>query len=560
MKRSLNKKITIIFLSVLLVLLTVMLIVVQVVASTYVQSYTNDDVLNRHQSVSAELVDMLNEVNYGYTRITKSDKFQRLFTEISNEQKQELFTEILEEASLSDDYLNVALVANGNYFLQKEGFDLPSMYVGEALKHSDALLVMGNINNRAGYVEIGRRLQGASFSNQDYYFVFYLSMKELTSVCEKTRFEFGETMLLSSDFSILGKSDGKDIGKSILESSKYVLDDNSIYKTKIDGKEYLIVVTEVQDNYALDWYMVTQLDYEEFTQNYTTLMWILVGVAGVCFVLVLIASLMLSHRTIAPINKLSMKISAIDFKKRANNPLSIGEDGDELYELEKSYDQMLSRLYQLMDQNKQNMETQRKLEIDALQMQINPHFLYNTLDAIAWMAKIKKQPEIEKLTINLAKFFRLSLHKGDKYIYILEETELIEHFLEIEKIRFPNTINYQCDLKDGTGNYKVLKLILQPIVENCIKHGFAGKEGVGTINIEAYSEGEDILIEVSDNGCGFEVEEGFWLRPKKQVSGGYGLYNVNERIRLEYGDGYGLSVKSVVGEGTTVTVRIKKSL
>jgi two-component system sensor histidine kinase YesM len=206
------------------------------------------------------------------------------------------------------------------------------------------------------------------------------------------------------------------------------------------------------------------------------------------------------------------------------------------------------------------METQRKLEIDALQMQINPHFLYNTLDAITWMAKIKKQPEIEKLTINLAKFFRLSLHKGDKYIYMLEEAELIEHFLEIEKIRFPNTINYQCDLRDGTGNYKVLKLILQPIVENCIKHGFAGKEEVGTINIKAYSKGDDILIEVSDNGCGFDVEENFWQKPKKQVSGGYGLYNVNERIRLEYGDGYGLNVRSVVGEGTTVTVRIKKSL
>lgn len=560
MKRSLNKKITIIFLSVLLVLLVVMLVVVQVVANTYVQSYTNDDVLNRHKSVSAELVDMLNEVNYGYTRITKSDKFQRLFTEIPNEQKQELFVEILEEASLSDDYLNVALVANGSCFLQKEGFDLPSMYVGEAIKNSEASLVMGDINDRAEYVEIGRRLQGASFSKQDYYFVFYLSTKELTSVCEKTQFEFGETMLLAPGFSILGKSDGEDIGKSILESSKYVLDDNNVYKTKIDGREYLIVVTAVQDNYGLNWHMVTQLDYEEFTQSYTVLKWILVGVAGVCFILVMIASLVLSHRTVAPINNLSRKISAIDFKSRASNPLSIGEDGDELYELEKSYDQMLSRLYQLMEQNKQNMETQRKLEIDALQMQINPHFLYNTLDAIAWMAKIKKQPEIEKLTINLAKFFRLSLHKGDKYIYIVEETELIEHFLEIEKIRFPNTINYQCDLRDGTENYKVIKLILQPIVENCIKHGFAGKEGVGTISIKAYSEGEDILIEVVDNGCGFEVEDGFWQKPKKQVSGGFGLYNVNERIRLEYGDGYGLNVKSVIGEGTTVTVRIKKSL
>lgn len=228
---------------------------------------------------------------------------------------------------------------------------------------------------------------------------------------------------------------------------------------------------------------------------------------------------------------------------------------------ERSYNEMLERLYGLMEENKQNMETQRKLEIDALQMQINPHFLYNTLDAIAWMSKIKKQPEIEKLVINLAKFFRLSLHKGAKYVKISEEAELVEHFLEIEKIRFPDTIRFVNEIPESIGNYTTIKLILQPIVENSIKHGFVEKDGIGTITLGASEEGNDVLITVSDDGCGFDVPDDFWSREiNPQAQGGYGLRNVNERIRLEYGEGYGLSVESQKGVGTKVMVRIKKGI
>ncbi|MDE7454547.1 MAG: sensor histidine kinase, partial [Clostridia bacterium] len=271
-----------------------------------------------------------------------------------------------------------------------------------------------------------------------------------------------------------------------------------------------------------------------------------------------ILSIRIAKSTVAPINELSDKLSKVDFSK-PRNTLHMGEDGDELYDLERNYDEMLDRLYKLMEENNQNMETQRKLEIDALQMQINPHFLYNTLDAIAWMAKIKKQADIEKLVINLAKFFRLSLHKGDKYITIAEETELVEHFLEIEKIRFPNTINYVCNLPNSVKEYKTLKLILQPIVENCIKHGFANNSGAGTITVSAEEKGNDIVISVTDDGCGFDVPQDFWTK-KSDKPNGYGLYNVNERIRLEYGEGYGLNVTSQVGVGTTVTATIKKQV
>ncbi|MGN1066928.1 MAG: sensor histidine kinase, partial [Candidatus Fimimonas sp.] len=325
----------------------------------------------------------------------------------------------------------------------------------------------------------------------------------------------------------------------------------------VNGQKSIVAVTALSNQYNLQWYFVSVLNSDVLQRNFIVLSWALAGVAVVCGVIALVLAIRVAHATTAPINSLSDKISSVDFS--AKRGFAIGAEGDELYELERNYEEMLQRLFKLMEENKQNMETQRKLEMDALQMQINPHFLYNTLDAIAWMAKIKKQPDIEKLTINLAKFFRISLHKGDKYIKIKEETELIEHFLEIEKTRFPNTINYVCNLSDNIGEYVTLKLILQPIVENSIKHGFAGKEGVGTISISAVAERDDIVISVVDDGCGFDVTENFWTQ-KTDKPNGYGLYNVNERIRLEYGEGYGLEISSQKGVGTTVKVRIKKRL
>ena len=139
---------------------------------------------------------------------------------------------------------------------------------------------------------------------------------------------------------------------------------------------------------------------------------------------------------------------------------------------------------------------------------------------------------------------------------------LFRSFLEIEKIRFPDTIRFVNEIPENIGNYTTIKLILQPIAENSIKHGFAEKDGIGTITIGASEEGDDILITVSDDGCGFDVPNDFWTREISTQSqgGGYGLRNVNERIRLEYGEGYGLSVESTKGVGTVVTARIKKDI
>jgi len=553
MKKSLNKKFAIIFLSVLSVLLVVMLFVVQGIMTFFTQDYIEDDIQNIHKSINSAITDKLNEVNYGYTRLTQSGVFEQLITAPS----QQTFLQLVDDAALSGDYVNFVLGFDGNSFSREATFDLPSASFVEQIHNSGNILTYQMPNEGDSYLMVGRHLSSALY-NVDGFCVFYLSIDVLNEVCSITDKEIGYTMVVNGNHGIVANGTNQLVGCTIMEKSKYSLADGSVNHT-IDQVRSIVVTTKLANNYNLDWHIISVLNRNQLTKGYITLSWILVGVSAVCFLLVLFFALRTAKATVQPINQLSNKISTVDFQNR-RALFGIGTEGDELYELERNYDDMIRRLFQLMDQNKENMEIQRKLEIDALQMQINPHFLYNTLDAIAWMAKIKKQAEIEKLVINLAKFFRLSLHKGDKYIYLKEETELIEHFLEIERIRFPDTINYQCNLSDGVGDYKTLKLILQPIVENCIKHGFSGKEGKGTISISARSDGEDILIDVSDDGCGFVVPDDFLKHKTTNSTSGYGLYNVNERILLEYGQGYGLTITSQVGVGTTVTVKIKKSL
>ena len=191
-------------------------------------------------------------------------------------------------------------------------------------------------------------------------------------------------------------------------------------------------------------------------------------------------------------------------------------------------------------------------------MQINPHFLYNTLDAVSWMAKLKDEPEIEKLAVNLAKFFRLSLHRGDKFITVGEELELTAHYLEIDKIRFPDKVKVTFETDESLVNYKVLKLILQPLVENSLKYAFVEKKG--NLFIRTRLEDGDIVFEVEDDGAGFDVAEVGEKRKKKSDLGGFGLKNVDDRIKLEYGEGYGLEVHSRPGEGTRAIIRIQRRI
>ena len=556
MKRiTLTKKFVAIFLFLLVAVFLVLLLVVQVIANTVTQSFVNNDVLNRQLSMAEAISDVLDEVNNSYTRIVSSERLGEFSDAIQSGGGKELFCDIINDSSVGDKFVNVTLKIGDNWYSFSDAYDLPANSFANAIATDTRLLYFDVSGIGNGYLYAGRRFQNSA-SGLFGVIVFYLNCQSLNGILSTLDEQLGYTFVTNSNYTILARSDGKFVGLTILEQSTFPLKDGNVESKWIDGERCIVATRAVTNQYQTDWYVVSVLYYNVLQKDLIILSWVLAAIALGSLVFATIFAITLARRTVKPLNQLSQYITEADVDSAPREYL-IGQGNDELDILKKTYDEMIAHLKDLMEQNKINMDIQRKLEIDSLQMQINPHFLYNTLDAIAWMAKIKKQPEIEKLVIDLARFFRLSLHKGDKFVTVSDEVELIYYFVEIQKVRFPNTLALVCDVQEEIAQSITLKLILQPIVENSIKHGFVGNEGVGTVTVKAYGEGEDIIFEVSDDGVGFDVPQDFWQNAPNEA-GGYGLRNVNERIRLEYGAGYGLTIKSEKGKGTCVTVRIKK--
>lgn len=222
--------------------------------------------------------------------------------------------------------------------------------------------------------------------------------------------------------------------------------------------------------------------------------------------------------------------------------------------------EMTLRIKQLMRDIVAEHEAKRRSELDTLQSQINPHFLYNTLDVIVWMIENERKGEAVRIVTALAKFFRISLSRGRTIIPVRDELAHVDSYLMIQNMRYKNRFTYSIEADEETKGLAVIKLVLQPLVENAIYHGMEYMDGDGEILITARINGDDLLLKVSDNGPGMppEIARGLLEReftPSRKGSG-IGVRNVHERIRLQFGEGYGLTIKSYPDEGTVATIRL----
>ena len=207
----------------------------------------------------------------------------------------------------------------------------------------------------------------------------------------------------------------------------------------------------------------------------------------------------------------------------------------------------------------------RKAEFELLQAQINPHFLYNTLDTIVWSAEAGNQKQVVKMVGSLSDFFRSSLNKGKELVTVRDELQHVRSYLEIQQIRYQDILKYEIDVPQELFDYQIPKITIQPIVENALYHGIKNKRGGGTIVVSGKDEGETMLIQVKDDGKGMkperlkEIRRGL-LGEKLGNTAIYGLYNVNERIRLSFGEEYGVNVESTYEVGSCISVRLPKIL
>lgn len=235
---------------------------------------------------------------------------------------------------------------------------------------------------------------------------------------------------------------------------------------------------------------------------------------------------------------------------------------NEIGSLTKSFNVMTHRIEELMEQNVHEQEQKRKSEMKALQSQINPHFLYNTLDSIIWMAEGKKNEEVVLMTASLARLLRQSISNEDEVVSIGNEIEYVRSYLTIQKMRYKDKLEFEIDVEPSIKHVKIVKLVLQPIVENAIYHGLKYKESKGLLTVHGYTKGENAVIEIIDNGVGMDAETLKHIFERHKVnyhSNGVGVYNVQKRLQLHYGADYGITYRSEPGIGTTATIVIPRN-
>lgn len=271
--------------------------------------------------------------------------------------------------------------------------------------------------------------------------------------------------------------------------------------------------------------------------------------------IVMLINTYISYRITNPIRRLESSVKELE--KNLETNIYFG-GSYEIQRLSKTIRDMRDRIKSLMDEIVVEHEEKRRSEFNSLQAQINPHFLYNTLDIIVWQIENEKQAEAVKIVTALARFFRLSLGKGKNIVTLGDEIEHIKNYLTIQHMRFKNKFEYEFEIEESTTSLSSLKLMLQPLVENAIYHGMEFMDGDGLIKIKTEIANSMLFIYISDNGLGMTEEKLELVLKGVSKTGskgsGIGVKNVNERIKLYFGEDYGLKIDSEPDFGTTVTV------
>lgn len=301
-------------------------------------------------------------------------------------------------------------------------------------------------------------------------------------------------------------------------------------------------------------YTNTLVSDTQFIQIY----YLVLGVA--CFTVVVLLSLLVSFRISRPIKLLTRSMQEVE-RGNFDTHVKIAAS-DEIGNLGHTFNLMITKIRELMRQNEREHEAKRRAELQALQAQINPHFLYNTLDSIIWMAEGGKHAEVVKMVSSLAKLLRLTINKGDEIVTIREEIDQITHYLIIQKMRYRDKLDFRVEVDESIYGNRILKILLQPLVENSIYHGIKNRREGGTVRILGKRVGGRILIQIVDDGVGFDPQRMADLLKRcpggeseeTEGSDGVGVRNVDERIKLSFGEEYGLSFGCTPEAGTVVNV------
>ena len=310
------------------------------------------------------------------------------------------------------------------------------------------------------------------------------------------------------------------------------------------------------------WSVAGVSSVSEFIRNRGEIQLAYIAIAALLLAVALLLALWLSGEITRPVKDLERSMKEVqqgNFQAGIRKP----EGNDEIASLGRSFAIMTEKIGQLMEENVQEQRAKRKNELRVLQAQINPHFLYNTLDSIIWMAESKKTEEVVEMTSSLAKLLRQSISNEDEIVTIAREIEYTKNYLAIQKMRYRDQLEYRIDVDDEILNQPIVKLVIQPLVENAIYHGIKYVEGKGMLLILGSMRNGRVVLSIQDNGPGMDektlahiLEKPAPDAKKPRKSARVGVYNVHNRLQLYYGKEYGLSYESAPGQGTCVYVAV----
>ncbi|WPP40501.1 sensor histidine kinase [Paenibacillus hunanensis] len=331
-----------------------------------------------------------------------------------------------------------------------------------------------------------------------------------------------------------------------------------------EGKPWFVVFSS---SLTTGWKIVGLAPLQEIVSEADRIRQLIIFSVMLSILFVIIIYFFLTYRLTQPIQLLKhkMRLTAEGYLEAKVQPVG----NDEISDLGQSFNIMVEKIKQLLNQSILKQQLLQKAELRTLQAQINPHFLYNTLDSIVWMAEAGKSESVIQLVKALSQFFRLSLNKGRDWVTIRTELAHAQSYLIIQQMRYRDILEYHIHIDEELQEYPILNMTLQPLIENAIYHGIKNKRGKGWITISGYEENDAVIVlTVTDNGAGMTPERLELLRHEldhpvqaedyDSYEGGFGLLNVHQRLRLYFGEEYGVQLSSVASEGTTVSIRIPK--
>ena len=569
--------------SVIFATVAVLVLSAVVIVTGVSMKFTNTSIFENSSEYTHTIIQQMNQnidsyidymENIAYLISSNEDVQDYLFDEkIDNEGRYRILNQFQTILDSRSDIRNVGIISKNGRMLINDGsksvnqdLDLNTQewYATALEKPNGPILTSSHVQHiisgeRPWVITLSRGIRDRSGSGEkEGVFFIDLNYSAISGLCDQSTVGTkGYAFILDAKGNIVYHPQQQQLYNELqTENIGLIMDtdeDTVLTGTGNDGKLYSISRSE-----KTGWTVVDCTNVKELLSKSRQAQSVYVLTAIILVIVALLFSRFMARSITLPIQKLRDSM-----KKVQEGDFSVSDvvvdSKNEIGSLTKSFDVMTHRIHELMEQNVHEQEEKRKSELKALQSQINPHFLYNTLDSIIWMAEGKKNEEVVLMTASLARLLRQSISNEDEVVPIANEVEYARGYLTIQKMRYKDKLEFQIEVDSSILYIPLIKLVLQPIIENAIYHGLKYKESKGLLIVKGFMKDGNAVLQVIDDGVGMDEETLAHIYDKHKVnyhSNGVGVYNVQKRLKLYYGEDYGITYTSELGKGTTATITI----